>query len=282
MKKRILSLFLFGAMMLAGCSSAPGGDGSGNGETDAALAYPRVCAHRGFNTVAPENSMPAFGAAVAMGAEEIEFDLWYTKDGEIVSIHDASLERVSDGTGYVFNLTYEELLQFDFGIKFDEKFKGMRILKFEDILKEFAGDVIMNIHIKTIDNQCEYDRGLLKKIVALIDKYNCREYCYFMCGNDNFLKLAKEVAPDIARCCGGGDEPWEIVDRAIEYDCQKVQLVKGSFDQAMIDKAHENGIKCNVFWSDDVEETKQYLDMGIDTILTNDYNIISQVVKEYK
>ena len=52
------------------------------------MPYPRVCAHRGFSTIAPENSMPAFGAAVAMGAEEIEFDLWYTKDGEIVSIFD--------------------------------------------------------------------------------------------------------------------------------------------------------------------------------------------------
>ena len=47
---------------------------------DEIMPYPRVCAHRGFNTVAPENSLPAFGAAVAMGAEEIEFDLWFTKE----------------------------------------------------------------------------------------------------------------------------------------------------------------------------------------------------------
>ena len=95
---------------------------------DKEMAYPRVCAHRGFSSVAPENSMAAFGAAVAMGADEIEFDLWYTKDGEIVSIHDAELDRVSDGTGYVYDYTYEELLQFDFGIKFGEEFKGLKII----------------------------------------------------------------------------------------------------------------------------------------------------------
>ena len=50
----------------------------------------------------------------------------------------------------------------------------------------------------------------------------------------------------------------------------------------MIDRAHENGILCNVFWSDDPEETVKFLDMGIDTILSNDYNAISQVVAEYK
>lgn len=247
---------------------------------DDIMPYPRVCAHRGFNTVAPENSMPAFGSAIAMGAEEIEFDLWYTKDGEIVSIHDDSLERVSDGIGKVYEHTYEELLKYDFGIKYSEKFKGMKILKFEEILKKFACHTIMNIHVKTIDNDCEYDRGLLEKIITLIDKYDCRKYVYFMSGNDNFLKLANETAPDICRCCGGGKAPWEIVDRAIKYDCKKVQLFKPYFNQEMIDKAHKNGIICNVFWSDDTEETKKFLDMGIDTILTNDYNIISQIVKQ--
>ena len=246
---------------------------------DEKMPYPRVCAHRGFNSVAPENSMPAFGSAVAMGADEIEFDLWYTKDKEIVSIHDASLDRVSNGTGKVFEHTFEELTKFDFGIKFGEKFKGLKILKFEDILKKLACHCIMNIHVKTVDNNCEYDRELLEKIVALIDKYDARKYVYFMSGNDNFLRLAKEVAPDICRCCGGGNAPWEMVERAIKYDCKKIQLFKPYFNQEMIDKAHENGIICNVFWSDDKEETKKFLDMGIDTILTNDYNIISQIVK---
>ena len=94
--------------------------------------------------------MPAFGAAVAMGAEEIEFDLWTTKDGEIVSTHDPVLDRVSDGTGYVYDYTYEELLKYDFGAKYNEEFRGLRIVKFEDILKKFACHTIMNIHIKIV------------------------------------------------------------------------------------------------------------------------------------
>ena len=49
----------------------------------------------------------------------------------------------------------------------------------------------------------------------------------------------------------------------------------------MIEKAHENGIMCNVFWSDDVEETRDFLDMGIDTILTNDYLKIANAVKQH-
>jgi len=100
-----------------------------------------------------------------------------------------------------------------------------------------------------------------------------------MCGNENVLRLAVEMAPDICRCAGGGAAPWALIDRALKFGCKKIQLVKGCFDQEMIDRAHENGIICNVFWSDDPRETQEYLAMGIDTILTNDCNLISQVVK---
>jgi hypothetical protein len=48
----------------------------------------------------------------------------------------------------------------------------------------------------------------------------------------------------------------------------------------MIDKAHENGIICNVFWSDDPAETEKFLDMGIDVILSNDYNLNAQIAKK--
>ena len=252
--------------------------GSAIARYDQIMKYPRVCAHRGFNTVAPENSMAAFGSAIAMGAEEIEFDLWYTADGEIVSSHDSKLERVSDGTGKIYDHTYAELSKLDFGFKFGEKFRGTRILKFEDILKKFSCHCVMNVHIKTCDNKNPADPEFLKKIIALVRKYDCEKYVYFMSGNDQVLAQLCELAPDLARCCGGGDAPYEIVERAIKYGCKKVQLFKPYFNQEMIDKAHANGIACNVFWSDDPDETEKFLDMGIDTILTNDYNLISQVV----
>jgi len=87
-------------------------------------------------------------------------------------------------------------------------------------------------------------------------------------------------APDLKCCVGwnGNKDPMSIADRAIELGAYKLPLFKPYFNQATIDKAHEHGILCNVFWSDDPEETKEFLAMGIDTILTNDYNLVSQVV----
>jgi len=245
---------------------------------DDVMPYPRTCAHRGFNTVAPENSMPAFGAAVAMGAEEIEFDLWFTKDGEVVSIHDSTLDRVSDGSGNVWEYTLEELRALDFGVKRGERFKGMKIPTFEDILKKFACHCIMNIHLKTAGEKPEY----IDKVVSLIKKYDCEKYVYFMTGDDELLMRLQKEYPQITRCCGSGKQKWEIVDRAIKYGCKKLQLYKGYFNQEMIDKAHAHGIICNVYWSDDPKETQEYLDMGIDVILTNDYHSISTIVDKKK
>lgn len=245
------------------------------------IPYPRVCAHRGFNTVAPENSLPAFGAAVALGADEIEFDLWYTTDGEIVSTHDRKLERVSTGEGYVNEKTYAELLELDFGVKKNEAYAGLRILRFEDILRKLACHTVMNIHLKTPNNETPWDEAMLHKLIGLIDQYDCRRYVYFMTGNDVLMAQLCEIAPDICRCCGGGSQKWEIVERGIKFGCQKVQLFKPYFNQEMIDRAHAAGMLCNVFWSDDPEETERFLDMGIDTILTNDYFRISQVVRAH-
>jgi glycerophosphoryl diester phosphodiesterase len=247
---------------------------------DAVMKYPRICAHRGFNAVAPENSMPALGAAVALGAEEIEFDLWATKDRVLVSCHDATLDRVSNGSGKIYEHTYEELLKLDFGVKFGEKFTGLKISTFEEILRKFAGRVIMNIHVKIWDSN--FADHMMEEIVALIRKYDCEKHVYFMTTNDAMIKKVMEYAPDISVCVGwdGNKEPMSIVDRAIALRAKKVQLFKPYFNQETINKAHEHAIACNVFWSDDPEEAISYRNMGIDCILTNDYLKIKNAFAE--
>jgi len=242
------------------------------------MPYPRICAHRGFSTIAPENSMPAFGAAIALGAHEIEFDLWPTADGRIVSCHDSTLDRVSNGTGKIYEHTYDELKTLDFGSKFGEKFKGIRIVLFEEILRKFGGQTIMNIHVKPMGEH--YDPEIMKKIVGLIRQYDCARHCYFMLEPDDDIRMFKAYAPDIPVCVGHDfKRNWAIVDRAIELGAEKVQLYKPYCSKEMVDKAHAHGIICNIFFADDLEEAECYLEMGIDTILTNDYNIISQVLK---
>jgi glycerophosphoryl diester phosphodiesterase len=264
------------------------------------FAYPRTCAHGGFAQILPEHTMPAWGAAVSMGAEEIEFDLWHTKDGELVSIHDCTLDRTSDGTGYVFDHTLEELRQLDFGSKHSEALKGLRNSTFEEILKEFAGRVIMNIHVKSLyeyipygyTGDPAYDPGHMEKIIALIDKYDCREYVYFMSCVE-VLEIARLLAPGIRRCCGEEEDVYwgrkktQIVQRAIAHDCQMVQFRCGPdhkpcFTKEDVELAHANNMICNVCEPHTAEEARILLEMGADTLLAVNYLAVAQMVQTFK
>lgn len=253
---------------------------------DTFLPYPRICAHRGFHALAPENSLPAFGAAVALGADEIEFDIWSTKDGELVSIHDSVLDRVSDGKGYVGDYTYEELLKFDFGSKYSPALKGLHIVKFEEILKKFACTTIMNIHVKIWDEDV-YKKGnapdpQYEKIAGLLHQYDCEHHCYTMTVSDKCHREFHEIAPDIHRCVGwdGNKDPLSMPKRAIAIGAEKIQLFRPYFNQETVDLAKKHGIICNVFWTDKPEEVREYLDMGIDTILSNNFFLDYEELKK--
>ena len=251
---------------------------------DKYMPYPRLCAHRGFNTVAPENSMPAFGAAVAMGAEEIEFDIWATSDGELVSLHDAIFDRVSDGTGAIWDRELAYFKKCDFGSVYSEKYKGLNGATFEDILKKFAGRVVMNIHVKIWDmirlNPAGNISPRLEQIADLIKKYDCEKHVYFMSTNTAMLCKMREILPAAGYCQGAGEGNAKMVEAAIANRFEKVQFVKDSpYSKELIDKCHEYGIKCNMFWSDDPEEAREFFDLGIDCVLTNDYQRVCNGVR---
>lgn len=246
---------------------------------DQYLPYPRLCAKGGFSTVAPGNSMPAWGSAIALGAEEIELDLWATKDGVLVACSDSNLERVSNGTGNIWEYTYAELLRFDFGAKYGDKFMGLKIPTFEEVLQKFASHVIMNIRVKIWDMHFADDK--LDEITALLRKYDCEKHVYLTSTSDDALKKAREQYPFI-RLCVEHDEtnPCTVVDRAIALKAEKVQLCKPYFNQETIDKAHANGIRCNVVYADEVDEARRFLKMGIDCVLTNDYLTVYNGVQD--
>lgn len=243
---------------------------------DSQLPYPRVCAHRGFNTIAPENSMPAFGAAIALGAAEIELDVWKTRDGELVVCHDECVERVSDGSGIIRNLDFAELRRFDFGSRYSRAFAGLRIPTLEEVLRKFARQVVINLHVKSSGTEV-FDRSVIRRIAELAQLYDCSGHLYIT-GRGDVMEAALEVAPELRRCMGAGLAPMEIVENTIRWKCAKLQFMIPHVNREMIEKAHAHGIRCNLFWADDPEEAKRWSAMGIDTILTNDYLTVANAV----
>ena len=98
-----------------------------------------------------------------------------------------------------------------------------------------------------------------------------------MITNDKLTAMVKKLYPDIRICVGfdGNKDPMSMVERALRLGAQKVQFFKPYYDEEAIRKAHEAGILVNIFFADDLDEAKQLLEWGADTILTNDYLKIS-------
>ncbi len=235
---------------------------------DASLPYPRICAHRGLHVSAPENSLPAFGAAIALGADEIELDVLPTKDGVLISMHDRKLERISDGEGMEYEYTYDELMRLDFGSKFSEDYRGLCVLRFSDVLSKLGRSVIMNIHMKMWDvaiGEPDYE-----KVAALIRKYSCEHHSYVTSISLEHLANFKRIAPEIARCyafnCIKSDS-ISCIDTCAEMGIEKIQISDPT--REIIAYAHSKGIVCNIYHAEKPEKAAKLLDMGADTILTN-------------
>ena len=82
----------------------------------------KFCAHRGVSKLMPENTIPAFAAALALGADEIEFDIRLTKDQKLIVSHDGTLERISNGQGELKKFTLAELKSLNVGVRYDGRY----------------------------------------------------------------------------------------------------------------------------------------------------------------
>ncbi len=105
-------------------------------------------AHRGASALAPENTMAAFAMAVELGADAIELDLHVSRDGELVVIHDHTLDRTTDGEGPVHTRSLQELKRLDAGRWFGESFAGQRIPTLAEVLDRFSGKIPLALEIK--------------------------------------------------------------------------------------------------------------------------------------
>ena len=134
-----------------------------------------VAAHRGFSEKYPENTMPAFRAAIELGVDQIETDVRITKDGELVLIHDAYVDRTSNGKGVVHDMTYAELLELDFGSWKGEEFKGEKVVtlrEFMELVKDLP-DITLDLELKEYPYPGweEVSYSVADRVLEMVDEY---------------------------------------------------------------------------------------------------------------
>lgn len=148
-------------------------------------------AHRGWSSKAPENTISSIQLAVQEDKiDYIELDVQLTKDGVPVVIHDFTLERTTNGQGYIKDMTYEQLAKLDAGSWYSEQFIGAKIPTLAEVFQAVQGKKILNLELKKTPS---IYHGMEEKILALIEKYKLRDNVYLTSFDHQSIKKVKQL-----------------------------------------------------------------------------------------
>jgi len=214
--------------------------------------------------------MPAFAAAMVVGAHELELDVWTSRDGALVVCHDASVDRTTDGTGRIAELDWADIRSLDAGVRTSAAWRGVRVPCLEEVLAFTAVRIGLNIHMKD-----EGPEGAtVRRVCDLLTDLGLTDIAYLALGTQLALQAAIDYAPDIARACLAGQaDPSVSIDVAVRYGCRRIQFGRHVTPE-QIAHARELGLICNLFWSDEPDDARTYVRNGIDVILTNCAHIL--------
>ena len=242
------------------------------------LTRTQVTAHRGFSHVAPENTLPAFQAAIDSGADYIELDVQLTADDQLVVFHDELLDRTTNGHGMLKNFTYEQLQQFSAGSWFgkDREFDDVKIPLFTEVLDLVGNDIMLNIEIKRSGEP----KKTAERVVELVKEYGIANSCYITSFSYDALKKVKQLDPKIKTGYIANLSTATSYSRLPYIDAVSMNYL--FVNQSVVNSAHHNGKRIFVWTVDRQSEVQRMMALGVDNIITNRPDKVLEVVDSKK
>ena len=236
-----------------------------------------ICAHRGAMESHPENTLAAFKEAIRLSAHMIEFDVQMTKDSQLVIMHDASVDRTTNGTGFVRELTLEEIKTLDAGSWKSEKYIGEKIPTLKETLEIMPNNIWLNIHLKG-------GEALGMATAKVLISEGRMHQGIIACGYDAAMGV-KKVSANILICNMERLETrTAYIDETIQKGYGFIQLKKTRDDDgriAAIKKLKQHDIMVNYFHTESEDDLKELFSNGVDFVLTNHLSEMIDVTKEF-
>lgn len=225
----------------------------------------KVVAHRGFSGRYPENTAVAFREALALDVDRVEFDVHLCRDGVPVVMHDATVDRTSNGSGRIGQMTLTEIKALDVGGWCDKRFEGERVLTLDEALDLLAHKVRLNVHVKAGDE----DRAeVIPMTVTALAERDLLETA-FIASDQASVMLAKDVLPELAVCNLSTKPKETYIGRSLSFGCEILQPGHAQVDAEFVQEAHRHSLEVNPFYADDEAEMRRLIACGVDGILTN-------------
>lgn len=169
----------------------------------------RAVSHRGLNRVAPENTLPAYVEARKAGFEYAETDVAFTKDGYAVLLHDITVDRTSDGTGNIKDLTFAQVRAMDFGSWFSPAYAGTQIPTFEEFIS-----LCKKIGLKPYVELREMTAEQAQSLVTIVKRYGMAKQTTWICTSTVTLSAISEAYPAARLGLGCGTLTEALVSSA--------------------------------------------------------------------
>jgi glycerophosphoryl diester phosphodiesterase len=252
---------------------------------------PRVFGHRGAAGVAPENTLPSFALAAALGATYLELDVHATADGEIVVLHDPSLERTTDGSGPISALPWAQVAALDAGYRFTHdgsafpfRGQGIRIPRLREVLDAFPAHRL-NIEIK------QGGRAVVETVLDVLRGATSVERVLLAAEHDDIMHTIRDAAGEsvatsasvgeviefVGRLQGGNWDAYAPQARALQIPPAHggIELVTGESVAA----AHRAGLEVHVWTINDTAEIDRLLDLGVDGVMSDLPGLVAAAVR---
>lgn len=234
-------------------------------------AHIDIVAHRAGAMFAPENTIAALREAIDSKADYAEIDVQETKDGQLIVMHDANFERTAEVGKNVWDVDYNEVRQFDAGIRTAYRYKDERIPTLEEMIQEAGSNIKLMIELKSTG----HEQNLEQSTVDLIRQYQYQEQCIVVSMDRKILKKIKELAPEI-KTGSISAVAYGSLDNMEEADAFSVEAT--FVTRNMISRLKANGKPIYVWTLNNEKSIRKYVDMGVDGIITDNQYLASYVL----
>ncbi|MGG0670628.1 glycerophosphodiester phosphodiesterase [Sporosarcina koreensis] len=225
-------------------------------------------AHRGASSFAPENTRSAFQKAVELRADYLECDVHLSKDGELIIMHDDKIDRTTNGSGYIKDMTLDELKALDAGKSFGVEFQGETIMTLNELLEEFYGQVGLLIELKHPQSY----PGIEEKVVSLLMGYEDISSIIVQSFDVDSMKKIHTLLPEIEVAILV--HPSESLLSAKKLDeltsfASYINFNVSFVSKKMVDNVHERDSKVLVWSKKDKRLVSKAHKFGVDGIISD-------------
>jgi len=235
-----------------------------------ASTRPLVIGHRGASAYAPENTLAAFRLAAEQGADAVELDAKLSADGQVVVIHDQTVDRTTNGIGQVCDLTLAQFKSLDAGTFFAPQFAGETVPTLAEVFETVGKRVLINVELTNYANPTD---NLVARVCELVRNFHLEERILFSSFHPLNLLRARRNLPEVpcAILAMPGRPGWWA--RSFLMEGISAEAVNPYFQDITAQYLHHQarkGRKTSVWTVNDREEMKRLAQAGANGLITDD------------